>query len=396
MIRQFLILIVLGCAVFSGCTHGRLAQNDRLRLDSRFESQLSMARLSERHGDVQQAQAIYQAVIAKQRNNQLAHHRLAVLAAQNRQVAQADYHFHEALAAGPAGSELLNDMGYHMYLQHRLDKAETQFRQSLIQDPTNQAAHNNLGLVLGEQGRIDEAFHEFQLAGSEAGAHANLAYVYALSGDLDRAEQAYHHALAMDEKLKPAAEALLQLATRPRPPRPNEAATMTASYNSPGARQPTPEPTLANAQHPTPGLSRVTPGQVQLVTDAEAAQQTLPPSVLLLGPPLGNRVAVAKPQPAPAVVLPIEHRTSDFAQQAANAESSSSVGPRAPSEITPSLPEQPHADQARGQQPAVDYTTRLADRRSVFTPPQTDNAQQQPWTWQPPFAAAQGPAASGQ
>ncbi len=447
--RLTVVLLIASLAALSGCARDRLAKNSGARLDDRFESQISMARLSERHGDVQQAQAIYQAVIAKQYNNQLAHHRLAVLAAQNRQVDEANYHFREALAAGPASSELLNDYGYYLYLQQRLDEAETQFRQSLAQNSVNQSAHNNLGLVLGEQGRFDEALKEFQLAGSEATAHANLAYVYSLNGELNRAEQEYHHALALDETLKPAAEALLQLATRPRPPRPAETAAMTASYNNPSAGTAASQPIPAGTQRPTPGPPPVATETQRFATAAQVARQApSPPAALQHEPPHeqpiaqsphGQPIATMQPQPAPTVVTAIQQPTppalTEFrpppafrqpteagmsvlapSSPPANLQPVVTVGDRTPDAEPPivhadndssiafgsqsgppqSLPQQPRSEQPRVEPPVVDYTTRLADRQSVFTPPQTDNSQQQPWTWQPPYEAAQEPATNGQ
>src|SRR5690606_6103389 len=105
-------------------------------------------------------------------------------------------------------------------LQDRLDEAEERLRQALELSPTSRTARTNLALVLGEQGRFGECLNEFRRVGTEAQAHANLAYVYAMLGELEQAEQEYHRALALDPTLLPAADALSQLAERRRALRP--------------------------------------------------------------------------------------------------------------------------------------------------------------------------------
>lgn len=200
-----------------------------------FEAQLSLARLSERHGNIQQAKSIYEAVLTKDDKNALAHQRLAVVAANERQMNLADYHFQQALGCGEPNPELLSDYGYLLYLQHRPNDAEEMLRQAITKDPTNKAARNNLGLVLGEQGRFQESFAQFQMAGETAAAHANLAYVYSLNGELDLAEQEYHRALAIDGDLRNAAEALLQLASRPKRRQPPPAEVAAVRYHQPSA-----------------------------------------------------------------------------------------------------------------------------------------------------------------
>ena len=91
-------------------------------------------------------------------------------------------------------------------------------------DPQNQSARNNLGLVLGETGRYDESLAEFRQAGGEAEAQANLAYCKTRAGDLQGAKSAYHRALSLNQELKPAAEALMQLAQQSPQPAPADPA----------------------------------------------------------------------------------------------------------------------------------------------------------------------------
>jgi len=209
-----------------------------------FERELSVARLSERHGDLSNALQVYRGILDKSPNNVSAHHRLGVIAARERQFDEAMQHFKVAETSAPNNAELLNDIGYALYLQNELPAAESKIKAALTIDPQNQAAHNNLGLVLGEQGRLDECLTEFRRAVGEAEAHTNLAYVQAQNGDLEGAKANYHRALDMDSKIRPAAEALVQLEStkqqrqqrnRSVPERPQQRPQMVASAN----REPT-------------------------------------------------------------------------------------------------------------------------------------------------------------
>jgi Flp pilus assembly protein TadD len=202
-------------AVSSGCISGfgwPTRFGPQPSPQEQLETQLSLARLSERHGQNDQAQSIYQAVLKKTPENQLAHHRLGVMAAQDSRFEEAEAHFQRAAEVAPPTVELFNDMGYLFYLQDRMAEAEKAFRDALERDPTSKIAHNNLGMVLGETGHNEESLTEFRLAVGEARAHSNLAYARSQSGDLRSAEQHFHRALELDDTLRPSAEALIDLA----------------------------------------------------------------------------------------------------------------------------------------------------------------------------------------
>ncbi|MCR4414510.1 MAG: tetratricopeptide repeat protein, partial [Thermoguttaceae bacterium] len=52
--------------------------------------------------------------------------------------------------------------------------------------------------------------------GTEAQALSNLAFVFSQYGDLQRAEEAYLRALSLDNTMRPAAQAVVQVAQRRR------------------------------------------------------------------------------------------------------------------------------------------------------------------------------------
>jgi len=174
-------------------------------------SRIALARLSERHGQTRQARELYEAELKTDPRNPLLHHRLAIIAAKEERGDEALSHFELAREMAPDDAQLLSDLGYTYYLQHRLEDAEATLRQAVAADPQNKAAHNNLGIVLGVRSKFDEALSHFTKGGSEAAAYANLGYVHAQLGDIDKALANYNRALSLDGELRTAAEALLQL-----------------------------------------------------------------------------------------------------------------------------------------------------------------------------------------
>jgi hypothetical protein len=111
------------------------------------------------------------------------------------------------------------------------------FRQAIAANPQNQAARNNLGLVLGETRRYDESLAEFRRGGKgEAEAQANLAYAQTQAGDLAGAKSSYHRALALNNELKPAAEALVQLARHPAVSGEPDGTNVSQAFGRPGRK----------------------------------------------------------------------------------------------------------------------------------------------------------------
>lgn len=172
---------------------------------------VALARLSERRGQFRQARELYEAELKKTPDNPLIHHRLAIIAAREERPEDALGHFETARKLAPQDSELLSDLGYAYYLQHRLDDAEECLQKAVAVDSQNKAAQNNLGLVLGVRGRFDDALTHFRKGGTEAAAYANMAYVHSQLGDLDRAMADYNRALSLDGEMRSVAEALIQL-----------------------------------------------------------------------------------------------------------------------------------------------------------------------------------------
>ena len=177
---------------------------------SSLESQFALGRLCERRGEQEQAERLYRAVLKKAPHDPRPYHRLGAMAVEKREFAQAEEHFRVALSVASPSADLLSDIGYCRYLQQQLKEAESTLNQALKLEPNHVAATNNLALVVGAEGRFDESLALFKRVNSEAKAYANLAYVLAQHGELQRSKEIYLRALTLDEKMRSGA-ALLQV-----------------------------------------------------------------------------------------------------------------------------------------------------------------------------------------
>ncbi len=179
-----------------------------------FDGKYALGRLCERRGEIDQAEHIYNVLLEKKPNDANLHHRLGVLAVKKNDFAKAEECFRKAQSLAPASAELFSDIGYCYYLQLRFAEAEAMFHEALKIDPNHAQTINNMALVLGRQGRCDEALELFKRTNKESEAYANLAYILAQNGDFAKAEQLYLHALTLDNEMKAAAEAVLQINQR--------------------------------------------------------------------------------------------------------------------------------------------------------------------------------------
>lgn len=98
----------------------------------------------------------------------------------------------------PHSTNILNNLGYMLRTQGRLEESEIYLRLSVEKnaDPFNL---NNLGITLSDMGKLDEAVEVFQrclqMSPNFAGAHSNLGNVFKDQGLLDEAIAEYRAAL---------------------------------------------------------------------------------------------------------------------------------------------------------------------------------------------------------
>lgn len=188
---------------------------------SKTRAALSMAMLSERRGQEEQARHLYEELIRREPNNPTPYWRLGVMAGRAGKTRDAEKYLAKAASLLPNDAELACDLGYIYYLDHRLEMAEKTLRAALEINPDHARASNNLALVLCDQEKDQEAFELFRKVNGPARAYANLGYAYAQRGEIDKAKAAYTRALEIDSSLRPAVDAMVQLNSVDRPSRVN-------------------------------------------------------------------------------------------------------------------------------------------------------------------------------
>lgn len=128
-------------------------------------------------GRLDQAARFYERVLREDPRHPVAHHRLAVIADQNRDFAAAERHYSAALETRPNDPDVLNDLGYCYLLQGRYPESERTLRDAVAIAPTHERALTNLGMLYGKIGDLDRALAVLRLTGSDEEARAKLAIV---------------------------------------------------------------------------------------------------------------------------------------------------------------------------------------------------------------------------
>jgi Flp pilus assembly protein TadD len=272
--------------------------------DKTPKTSLALARLSERRGQIDQAERLYLDVIKKSPNNPVAYHRLGVLYAKRGKVKEAEENLSRALALKPDDPELLSDAGYFYYLASRPKEAEQSLRRALEISPGNHKYCTNLALVVGEQGRRDEAYTLFRRAGAETQATANMAFVLAQRGEYQEAMNLYNRALTEDTSMRVAADAMIELSKfspdkplSPTPVAPADGRPVVASNLSPA----------------TVGKGRPAPAATQYPVTPATAPPALAASDALVTVSDGRPVSAAgqfPPPPADGYAVPATSQDS--------------------------------------------------------------------------------------
>lgn len=117
---------------------------------------------------------------------------------------QAGESYTQALAADPESAMILNNRGFSMLMQGRIQEALADLGAALRRDPTLRPARENLRLALAWDGQ-----YALALAGAEGGDRArvlnNVGYVALLRGDQANAEAFLLRAIEVDPAFNPVA-----------------------------------------------------------------------------------------------------------------------------------------------------------------------------------------------
>jgi len=142
----------------------------------------------------------YQAVLAMDRKNTMAHHRMALISIRLSASEQAREHFETALRLSPNDDSIVADYAYWHYLNARNQDALQWVEHGLKKSPHFQRYHNIKGLVLAREHQFEPAVASFLASGcNPQEAWANVGHVLLLDGDVQSAEYWIGHAAQSDQ-----------------------------------------------------------------------------------------------------------------------------------------------------------------------------------------------------
>lgn len=142
----------------------------------------------EANQDYRTAMSKYKEILAIDKKNAMAHHRLALVAIHLSANQQAAEHFEEALKLSPKDEDVAADVAYWRYLNGDDAGAMKDVERGLVIHPQSARLHGIKGLLHSRSQEIDLAIHEYQLAGcTKEQAMANLGHVVLMEGNVQAA-----------------------------------------------------------------------------------------------------------------------------------------------------------------------------------------------------------------
>jgi tetratricopeptide (TPR) repeat protein len=163
---------------------------------------LQQALLLQQRGQFPEAERLYRALLARERNHFAALYGLAILRARLGDREAAVKLMRRALNQNPRVAGAHNDLGNMLEALGRYDEAIERYERALSLDPGLAAAHTNLGRALNARGRPAEAMahHEraLALAPELADAHNNLGVVLQALGRAQEASAHIERAIAIE------------------------------------------------------------------------------------------------------------------------------------------------------------------------------------------------------
>jgi tetratricopeptide (TPR) repeat protein len=147
--------------------HGKLADSPPAP-----DALLRNALAAHQQGGVDEAEAAYREILAREPGHPAATHYLGLAAWQRGDVRTAEQRMRAALAADASIPDFHNNLGLLLRDTGRVDEAIACFRRTLEVDPRWFEAHNNLGLTLEAAGRFDAAVDAYRAAIASQAAFA--------------------------------------------------------------------------------------------------------------------------------------------------------------------------------------------------------------------------------
>ena len=193
-----------------------------------LDDALDLAIDHQKAGRLQQAEAVYQAILEAAPNHPIASHNQGLIALRSGRPKQAVALLEAATRGRPDLGRFHNSLGEAYRALARHADAVAEFEQAALLSPTDPAPHNNRGVTLATLGRLDHAEQAFRGAlarqPDSASALSNLGNCLQAQGRRAEAIDAFQQALAADPAdLNGARLALSSMGAEPLPDRASEA-----------------------------------------------------------------------------------------------------------------------------------------------------------------------------
>jgi Flp pilus assembly protein TadD len=157
--------------------------------------------LAERHYD--SARTHLEAALQTEPGRWRSHNALGMIDDLNGDHAAAAEHYRQALEQPEAGlgrhdtAQLLNNLGYSLYLSGDWDGALLQFHKALNASPEFERAWQNIGLVYTRKGLYDNALEAYLHVMDKPQAYNNIGYVCMINQKYDRAGYFFQQAIKL-------------------------------------------------------------------------------------------------------------------------------------------------------------------------------------------------------
>ena len=153
-------------------------------------------------GRLDQAEALYRQILARDPKHDESLHLLGVIAHQAGRSDVAVELIRRAIALNPGNPAFYLNLGVFLRDQNELDAAAAHYRQALTLKPDLAEAHLNLGVILKDQGKPQDAIASFKAAlaldPTYADAHVNLGVALSEDGKLVEAVASFRTALDLN------------------------------------------------------------------------------------------------------------------------------------------------------------------------------------------------------
>ena len=151
------------------------------------------------------SETLFGHALAVTENNARAHVNFGIAMSDQGRLANAAYHFRQAVRINPKDASFRVYLGAALADQHELDEALAHFQEASKLNPKYALAYVNQGNVFISRGKLTEAIallhHALRLEPNHGLAHFNLGLALYRRNELDEARKHYERALALDPQL---------------------------------------------------------------------------------------------------------------------------------------------------------------------------------------------------